>query len=151
MTKTYAHCPRCNYEPAAPLPLTEPCPACGIYPLKWEQHLSAPPHTPSHGPVARSSISVRWAAVDPIIRLKIGVKLACLGAFMSLGSLASGTAFRQRNGYVVSRANTPIQFWMLVLGALAMLTFGACLALFTLVNDRDDSEIAALEIDRPKI
>src|SRR2546423_15509886 len=99
MSETYSHCPRCNYAPAAPLQISEPCHACGIYTFKWRQHLSVPSNTP----IARSYIRMRWAAAEPIIRIKIGVMLAFLGGLMSAQSLASGVVSTQRHGYVVSR------------------------------------------------
>jgi hypothetical protein len=40
MSETYSQCPKCNYKPAAPLPISEPCPECGIFTFKWGQ----PPH-----------------------------------------------------------------------------------------------------------
>jgi len=35
MPETYVQCPKCNYKPSAPLPTSEPCPACGIFIFKW--------------------------------------------------------------------------------------------------------------------
>jgi hypothetical protein len=37
MSETYSQCPKCHYKPAAPLPISEPCPACGIFTFKWGQ------------------------------------------------------------------------------------------------------------------
>lgn len=42
MPDTYAECPKCKYKPPAPLPSSEPCPACGIYTFKWGQSPRAP-------------------------------------------------------------------------------------------------------------
>jgi hypothetical protein len=96
-------------------------------------------------------MSMRWAAVDPIIRIKMGLMLAGLGGFMSAQSLASGTVFSERNGYVLSRANAPLEFWFLVLSALALAVFGTCLAVVALIKDRTDSEVEALGINQSKI
>ena len=35
MSDTYSQCPKCKYKPPAPLPISEPCPVCGIYTYKW--------------------------------------------------------------------------------------------------------------------
>jgi hypothetical protein len=35
MPETYIQCPKCNNRPPAPLPISEPCPVCGIYVFKW--------------------------------------------------------------------------------------------------------------------
>jgi succinate dehydrogenase hydrophobic anchor subunit len=147
MSETYSQCPRCNYRPAAPLPVSEPCPACGIYTFKCRQHLSVP----SNEPITRSSLRTRWAEVDPIIRIKMGLMLAFLGGLTSAQSLASGTISISRNGYALSRANAPLEFWFLVLSALALAVFGTCLAGVVLMKDRADSEVAALGINRRKI
>jgi hypothetical protein len=147
MSETYAQCPRCNYKLAAPLPTTEACPACGIYPFKWEHHLAVP----SHEPATESSIGTRWDATDPMDKIKMGARLAFLGGFISLGSLASGAVFSERDGFLLSRANAPIPFWLLVFGALALGIFGAYLAVVPLIKDRDDADVAALGIDGPKI
>lgn len=37
MSETYSQCPKCNYKPPASLPISEPCPACGIYIFKWRK------------------------------------------------------------------------------------------------------------------
>ena len=147
MSETYSQCPRCNYKPAAPLPISEPCPACGIYTFKWGQHVSVP----SSKPTPRWSLRTRWAGVDPIIRIKMGLMVAGLGGFTSLQSLASGTVFSDWKGYVFSRANAPLVFWFLVLTASAAAIFGACLAVVDLIKDPPDSEVAALGINRAKI
>lgn len=41
MSDTYLQCPKCGYKPLEPLPISELCPACGIYLFKWRQ----PPRT----------------------------------------------------------------------------------------------------------
>lgn len=148
MAGTYSQCPQCNYEPAAPLPTTEPCPACGIYPFKWAHHLSVPPS--SHERKTSWSLRTRWAGVDPIIRIKMGLMMAFLGSFASVESLASGAIFPESKGHVLSRANTPLGFWVVVLSALAFAIFGACLAVVDLMQDPPDSEVAALGINRAK-
>ena len=66
-------------------------------------------------------------------------------------SLASGQVFSERNGHVLSRANAPFEFWLLVLSAVALAVFGACLAVVPLIKDRTDSDVAALGINRNKI
>lgn len=156
MSETYSQCPRCNYTPAAPLPMNEACPACGIYPFKWEHHLSSGQFVPTHQPTASSvsvttsSLRTRWAAVEPIIRIKIGLMLAFLGGFMAAESLASGMVFKEWKGYVFSRARAPLVFWFLVLSASASAIFGAYLAFVDLMQDPPDSEVAALGINRTK-
>ena len=96
---------------------------------------------------------MRWAAADPIVRIKMGLMLASLGGIWSVQSLASGTfSFSSgRNGYVLSRANAPLAFWFLVLSALALTVFGSCMALVDLMKDQPDSEVAALGINRAKV
>jgi hypothetical protein len=42
MSETYSECPKCKYKAAIPLPVSEPCPACGIYTYKWGQVPRAP-------------------------------------------------------------------------------------------------------------
>ena len=37
MPGTYANCPKCNHKLPESLPISEPCPACGIYMFKWGQ------------------------------------------------------------------------------------------------------------------
>lgn len=37
MPGAYTQCPKCKYKPPAPLPDSEPCPACGIYIYKWRE------------------------------------------------------------------------------------------------------------------
>src|SRR5438445_13527877 len=140
MPETYSQCPQCNYKPAVPLPISDPCPACGIYTFKWGKHR----YVPSNTPMTRSSMRTRWAAADPIIRIKMGSMLAFLGGWVSVPALASGTITLNRNGHLISRANAPLEFWFLVLSALALAIFGACLAAAGLINDRSDSEVAAL-------
>jgi hypothetical protein len=39
MSPTYTECPKCHFRPPSPLPVDEPCPACGIYVYKWRQPL----------------------------------------------------------------------------------------------------------------
>jgi hypothetical protein len=146
MSDTYSRCPQCNYQPAVPLPISEPCPACGIYTFKWGQHL----FLRSIKPMTESPIGARWAEVNPIIRIKIGLMLASLGAFTSVQSLASGTVFSEQNGDVLSRANAPILFWFVVLSAVTLAVFGTCLAVVPLIKERTDSDVAALGITRRK-
>ncbi|HQS59784.1 MAG: hypothetical protein B7Y56_15625 [Gallionellales bacterium 35-53-114] len=35
MPDTYTQCPKCNFKPLKSLPVSEPCPSCGIYVFKW--------------------------------------------------------------------------------------------------------------------
>lgn len=35
MPDTYTQCPKCNFKPLKSLPISEPCPSCGIYVFKW--------------------------------------------------------------------------------------------------------------------
>jgi len=77
--------------------------------------------------------------------------LAFLGALASVPSLASGTIALTRNGHVIARANAPLEYWVLVLSALALAIFGACLAAAGLINDRTDSDVAALGITGDKV
>jgi hypothetical protein len=37
MLETYTQCPKCSYKPTEPLPISEPCPVCGIFVFKWGQ------------------------------------------------------------------------------------------------------------------
>lgn len=37
MSETYSQCPKCNFKPPVPMPISEPCPSCGIYTFKWGQ------------------------------------------------------------------------------------------------------------------
>src|SRR5439155_7831984 len=147
MSETYSQGPHCHYKPAVPLPISEPSPACGIYTFKWGQHRSGPSNKPVTGP----SLRTRWAAADPIVRIKIGSMLAFLGGWVSVPSLASGTITLTRNGNVISRANAPLEFWFLVLSALAVAVFGAWVAIAGLINDRADSDVAALGITGDKM
>jgi hypothetical protein len=94
---------------------------------------------------------MRWAAVAPIIRIKIGLMLAFLGGLMSAQSLASGVVSTERHGYVVSRVNAPLGFWFLVLCAVALAVFGTCLAAVALIKDSTDSDVAALGINQRKV
>jgi len=78
--------------------------------------------------------------------------LAFLGGVWSVESLASGTVvFSSRNAYVLSRAKAPLEFWFLVLIAMALAVFGTCMAGVDLMKDRPDSELAALGINRAKV
>jgi hypothetical protein len=102
-------------------------------------------------PTTRSfSLGRKWAEADAIARIKIGLGLTFLGSVISAESLASGTVSIARNAFVLSRANTPLAFWFLVLGALAFAIFGAYLALVDLMRDPPDSEVAALGFTRAK-
>jgi hypothetical protein len=76
---------------------------------------------------------------------------AFFGGFTSVQSLASGRVFSERNGHVLSRADAPLEFWFLVLSAVALAIFGTCLAVVPLIKDRTDSDVAALGINRNKI
>src|ERR1700674_3453268 len=77
--------------------------------------------------------------------------LAFFGGFTSVQSLASGRVFSERNGHVLSRANAPLEFWFLVLSAVALAIVGTCLAVLPLIKDRTDGDVAALGINRTKI
>jgi hypothetical protein len=101
--------------------------------------------------MTRSSLRTRWAEVDPVIRIKMGLMLAFLGGLTSVQSLASGTVTIARNGYVFSRAKAPLEFWFLVLSASALAVFGTCLAGVVLMKDPADSEVAELGINRRKV
>jgi hypothetical protein len=81
----------------------------------------------------------------------MGLMMAFLGGLMSVQSLASGTVSSSRNGFVLSRARAPLEFWLLVLSASAFAVFGTCLAGVVLMKDPADSEVAALGIDRRKV
>ena len=70
---------------------------------------------------------------------------------MSVPSLASGTITLTRNGNLISRANAPLEFWVLVLSAFALAVFGAWVAIAGLINDRADSDVAALGITGDKM
>jgi len=43
MSPAYTECPRCHFRPKSPLPVDEPCPACGIYVYKWKQPVQPVP------------------------------------------------------------------------------------------------------------
>jgi hypothetical protein len=82
----------------------------------------------------------------------MGLMLAFLGAVWAVQSLASGTVvFSSRNGYVLSRARAPLEFWFLVLVALALTVAGTCMAGVDLMKDRPDGELATLGINRTKV
>ena len=70
---------------------------------------------------------------------------------MSVPSLASGMITLTRNGNLISRANAPLEFWFLVLSALAVAVFGAWVTIAGLINDRADSDVAALGITGDKM
>jgi hypothetical protein len=142
MSDTYAQCPQCHYQPAAPLPISEPCPACGIYTYKWGQHVAVP----SHQPITKLPLRIRWAAMRSMQRIRCGLAMAIFPGFTFAHSVVSGTVsvWWFSFGSMLSRANAPFAYWSLVLSALALAVVGTCLAVVYLIKDRADSDVAAL-------
>jgi hypothetical protein len=139
MSDTYSQCPQCHHEPAAPLPVREPCPACGIYPFKWGQHRSVP----SNKPITRSTLRIRWAAMDAMGKIRRLLAFACLGGYASWRLQTLGRLLR-RSGFVLSRFNAQLIYQVMVLSASALAVSAICLAVVYLIKDRANSDVAAL-------
>jgi hypothetical protein len=140
MSDSYSQCPQCHHEPAAPLPVTEPCPACGIYPFKWGQHTSVP----SQKPLTGLTLMSRWAAMDPKNRLRRVLAFVCLAGYASWRLLTLGTLLSRRYGFVLSRGNAPLVYQFLIFSASALAVFGTCLAVVYLIKYRADRDVAAV-------
>ena len=87
MTDTCTQCPKCGYQPPAPLPSSASCPNCGIYFFKWVKPIAAPIHhnikeTPGSGDVGfLASLLLPLEKMDSVSFYGRSISLALLAVW----------------------------------------------------------------------